>query len=1153
MHPLETYLKELRDIRLSGGGVKETSYYGPLATLLDEAGKGFRPKVRCIVNLRNTGAGIPDGGFFTQDQFPRASAEKTAEDQLPQRGALEVKGLEEDAFAIAEGDQVSRYLARYGQVLVTNLRDFVLVGTDATGERTVLESFRIAPSRDAFLEALQHPRRSASDQGEPLLEYLKRVLLRPAPLADPKDLAWFLASYAKEARTRIEGVELPALKTLRESLEASLGIRFEGRRGDHFFRSTLVQTLFYGVFSAWVLWNRQEGKGRFHWREAAWSLRVPMIRALFHQVADPERLQRLDLVEVLDWAAEALNRVERRAFFTRFREDHAVQYFYEPFLEAFDPQLRKELGVWYTPPEVVSYMVAKVDHVLRTELEVDDGLADPRVVVLDPACGTGAYLVEVLHRIEQTLRRKGEDALIASDIKAAAMQRIFGFDLLPAPFVVAHLQLGLLLQHMGVPFSEDERAGVYLTNALTGWLPPEDSKEPFQIALPELQEERDRAAHVKRDEPILVILGNPPYSGYAGVAIGEERELTEAYRTTKRAPKPQGHGLNDPYVRFFRMAERKITEMEPRRGVVCFISNYSWLDGLSFTGMRERYLEAFDKIWVDNLHGDRRISEYSPDGRTSETVFAMRGSSVGIKIGTAISTLVLRSVSSKKREAKLLYRDFEEARASERRAALLASQSVEDPDLGYQALSPEAEIGLPFKPKKISVQYLAWPTLPELFPESFPGVKTSRDEFLVDVDRERLEDRVHRYLDRGVSDEQMAREHPSVMARTARFDPQKVRAYLVGRHERLGRVIRYIYRPFDLRWLYWEPETKLLDEKRSDYVRQIFEGNRSLVAQQRPRREWSVPQHVESTICIDIMDRSASAFPLILAPDDRSKLFDEADPDDPRRIDGQGAYNLSDKAVEYLDRLGSVRLDVRNLFHHAIAVLHSRIYAGDNEGALRQDWPRIPLPETRGLLVASAELGGGLADLLNPEAQVPGVTKGDPRPELRVIGPVRKTEGGQIDPKAGDLALTAGWGYAGARAVTMPGRGRAEERSYSEDERAALAQGAPARDLAPEDVLGLLGETTFDIYLNEVAFWSCIPARVWEYTLGGYQVIKKWLSYREKDLLGRSLKVEEVREVTHIARRIAAILLLGPELDANYRRVSSAHGEGSPSAPGSAP
>ena len=351
-----------------------------------------------------------------------------------------------------------------------------------------------------------------------------------------------------------------------------------------------MQTLFYGLFSAWVLWARQaKQEDRFDWRTSVWHLRAPVLRALFHQLSGPARLQRLDLVEVLDWTAAALDRVDRPAFFSRFNEGEAVPYFYEPFLEAFDPGLRKQLGVWYTPSEVVRYMVARVDRALRDDLGIADGLAADNVYVLDPCCGTGAYLAEVLRRIAANLEGRGLGALAGARVKQAALERVFGFEIMPAPFVVAHLQVGLTLQDLDAPLAEEgeERAGVFLTNALTGWEPKADKPLPF----PELEEERDRAERVKRDTPILVILGNPPYNGFAGMAVEEERELSEAYRTTRRVRRPEGQGLNDLYVRFFRMAERRIAE-STGQGVVCFISNYSWLDGLSFTGMRERYLDG---------------------------------------------------------------------------------------------------------------------------------------------------------------------------------------------------------------------------------------------------------------------------------------------------------------------------------------------------------------------------------------------------------------------------------------------------------------------------------------------------------------------------------------------------------------------------------
>ncbi|NCC35433.1 MAG: DNA methyltransferase, partial [Chloroflexia bacterium] len=489
-------------------------------------------------------------------------------------------------------------------------------------------------------------------------------------------------------------------------------------------RSTLIQTLFYGVFSAWVLWHHEDPDrtDSFDWRLAQYYLHVPVLQALFSQISTPQRLRPLGLMEVLDWTGAALNRVERGAFFARFDTGHAVQYFYEPFLEAFDPELRKDLGVWYTPPEVVRYMVARVDAALRDELGVADGLADPSVIVLDPCTGTGAYVAEVLRQIAATLRAKGEDALLGQDVKRAALSRVFGFELLPAPFVVAHLQIGLLLQQLGAPLADDERVGVYLTNALTGWEPPDDPKQAVQLrfpGLPELQDERDQAEQIKRGAPILVILGNPPYSGYAGIArIEEERDLSNAYRTTKHAPAPQGQGLNDLYVRFFRMAERQIVETS-RRGVVCYISNYSWLDGLSFTGMRERYLEVFDRIWIDNLHGNRIISEYAPDGRTSETIFAIDKFTSGIRIGTAIVLMTKDGNHEGLSQAEVLYRDHEEARAAARRAALLESLNAAAFADGYTSIVPALAIGLPLKPRLIGKDYLAWPQLPDVFPGYF--------------------------------------------------------------------------------------------------------------------------------------------------------------------------------------------------------------------------------------------------------------------------------------------------------------------------------------------------------------------------------------------------------------------------------------------------
>jgi len=676
MNSLEAYLKELRDIRSTGAAVAETSFYPAISNLLNEIGKSLKPKVRCVINIANRGAGLPDGGLFTAGQFQKASDAEPKQGQPPERGVLEAKPTSESVEKIARSQQVERYCTKYGLVLVTNLRDFLLLGRGPDGKLAPMEAYRLAADEQSFWAAAAHPQKVAKEHGERFAEYLKRVMLSNAPLVAPQDVAWFLASYARDAKARVELCDLPALAAVREALEESLGMKFTGDRGEHFFRSTLVQTIFYGVFSAWVLWHRQR-PGRtdaFNWHEAEWSLHVPFIRTLYHQVASPDRLGPLGLVEVLDLAAAAINRIDRPTFFERFQDEHAVQYFYEPFLEAFDPDLRKDLGVWYTPPEIVKYQVARVDTVLREELGLADGLADPNVVVLDPCCGTAAYLVEVLAKIAETLKAKGGDALLASDLKKAAMTRVFGFEILPAPFVVSHLQLGLLLHRLGVPLSDkkDERVGVYLTNSLTGWEPPREPKTKFLF--PELAAERDAADKIKQHARILVILGNPPYNAFAGVSPEEEQGLVEPYKEGLNKPVADGgwgikkFNLDDLYVRFFRLAERRIAEMSGK-GVVSFISNFSYLSDPSFVVMRQRFLSEFDCLWFDCMNGDsRETGKLTPEGKPDPSVFSTEYNREGIRVGTAVCVVVRNA----ERRKKPIIR-YRELWGADKRADLLAS------------------------------------------------------------------------------------------------------------------------------------------------------------------------------------------------------------------------------------------------------------------------------------------------------------------------------------------------------------------------------------------------------------------------------------------------------------------------------------------------
>lgn len=1124
MDVLEKYLHELNEIRASGEATDETSYYPPLCALLDDIGHGLKPQVRCILTLKNRGAGIPDGGLFSKDQFQKLKGGQPIPGQKPARGAIEVKSTKDDAWVTANSDQVTKYWKEYGQVLVTNYRDFVLLGRDSDAHPVKLASCRLAESEKEFWNVASHPQKAAAIHSARFQDFLKLVLLSPAILAAPKDVAWVLAYYAREAKARVDLHHgAPALDSVRQALEQALGLKFEGEKGEHFFRSSLVQTLFYGVFSAWVLWSKQrtpKSPDRFDWRLAQWSLRVPMIRALFEQVATPGHLGELGHVEVLDWTASALNRVDRAEFFARFQEQDAVQYFYEPFLEAFDPELRKELGVWYTPREIVQYMVARTHAVLREELGLEDGLADPNVYVLDPACGTGAYLVEVLKTIAETLKGKGDDGLIADDVKRAARERVFGFEILPAPFVISHLQLGLLLQNLGAPLKEDsaERVGVYLTNSLTGWEPPKGPKQ--HLIFPEMEAERDAAENVKQSKPILVVIGNPPYNGFAGVGMDEEQILSNAYRTTKRAPAPEGQGLNDLYVRFYRMAERRIVE-QTGEGVVCFISNYSWLDGRSHTGMRERYLEVFNAITIDCLNGDKyKTGKLTPAGESDPSIFSTEQNPEGIQVGTTIALLVRRRTHAK--APIVQYRDFWGKTKREDVLKSLSSPLA----FPYTSLQPEPRVGYPLMPRQTEDSYFEWPMLPQLLPEAFPGVKTSRDSFLVDFDRDALEERIGKYFDTDISNGEMAQISAQVMENTARFNAKRIRHDLQRRGSEAGRIVRYQYRPFDVRWLYWEPETKLLDEKRFDYFQQVKADNLWLSAGQRNRMEaFYQPQFTTLLADHHIVESNVAMFPLTSYPTAQAQLGREQRPHS----------NLTPEAESYLTAISCQPI---HLFHHILSCLHAVSYSSDNGGALRQDWPRIPLPAPKDALLASAKLGNELAALLNTEVDVKGITAGTTRPELKGIGNITPVQGKTINPST-DLEIDAGWGHAGKDGATMPGKGTLVERDYTSAERDAIAKGAEQLGLTLDQALLQLGATTCDVFLNERAYWKNVPKNVWEYYIGGYQVMKKWLSYREAKLLGRSLSPDEARYVQQMARRIAAICLLQPELDANYAAVKS--------------
>jgi len=1142
VHPVENYLKDLSEIGRTGGGVAEKSYYGALEALLNEVGRKLKPRVRCVSQLKNTGAGEPDFGLYTVNQFQRANDPHPMTGQKPERGVIECKPWNDDSFARTESRQVSGYWKKYNLVLVTNYRDFVLIGRDERGKPIQLESFRLAESENAFHAMLAHPQKTAHEHGDRLVDCLRRVMLHAAPLTDPQDLAWFLASYAREARARIEQTrELPALEGLKKGLEEALGMKFEGEKGQHFFLATLVQTLFYGVFSSWVLWCRENWShpdAKFQWHDAAWTLHVPMIASLFEQIATPKRLKPLGVDEVLDKAGIVLNRVDRPAFFSRFEQEHAVQYFYEPFLKEYDPELRKELGVWYTPPEIVQYQVERVDRVLREELHIADGLADEQVVILDPCCGTGAYLVETLKRIHKTLQEKGRSALTAQKLKKAASERVFGFEILPAPFVISHLQIGLMLRLLGAPFNpdHDERAGVYLTNALTGWEPPKEPKKQLPL-FPEMMQERDAADKVKQETPILVILGNPPYNAFAGRSPEEEGGLVDPYKEGLTTPERDGgwgvkkFNLDELYVRFFRIAERRI--VNNGRGVVCYISSFSYLSGQSFVVMRKHLLDGFDKVFIDCMNGDsRETGKLTPEGKPDPSVFSTEQSPVGIRVGTAICLMVRKEERLANPVVRL--RHFW---GVTKRQNIVDSLELDNIERVYQTAEPTRMNRYSFRPSVVSRAYLEWPrTVALAGTNPFNGPIERRGNSLIVLPDERARlDLLIPYLDGCYSDTEVEGIAPAFMKSSGEFNGPKTRERLVGRVSfDPSRIVRYPFKPFDIRIAYVDPMiAPLFSRPAPELLDQAsIDGNAYFITRDTADKSQEGPPFLfSSLVCdYDCVSGHARHFPLLIRADTQNSDTDTAVELMYGTQQGEKsiAPNLSQPTLEYLARLGIddaawSSIQMANLiWMHALAIGYSPAYLNENADGLHEDWPRIPLPKAKKTLQASAALGRRIAALLDTENPVEGVTAGKIDPRLKDIAAVSKVGEGNLNPDAGHLDLTAGWGHAGKGGVCMPGTGKHQTRAQPD---ATLKE--------------VFGAETLDIYLNDIAYWSNVAKCVWEYHIGGYQVIKKWLSYREKAILGRGLRVEEAEYVTEMARRIAALILMQPELDANYEAVKS--------------
>jgi len=1160
----QTYANEVKRLA-DASSTTEPSYYPAIKSLLSEMliheHLPFEVRASTSEDRSAGGRDMPDIALYDgSGDFIVVCGEV----KLPSQ---EIHDL---AFSTERNDQIGRYLAQTGVVLLSNVRAFGLLTVKRGSDRTAT---RIVPS-DRVLEHVIElwPSTSAMKQGKPvsasLLEELfllvETAVTRYAPIAEPESLAKILARQARRAKAQLPPHFTQAVRGLADDFGKALGVTFDGEEGEEFFRSSLIQTVFYGLFAGWTLWLRSKSKEPFRWENLSDHLKIPFLAELYYEFQHPRRIQELGLRPHLDLATETLHRVDTGAFFKRFHtptvkpksfdDTHeepqqeataAVMYFYEPFLEAFDPELRKSLGVWYTPREIVRYQVRTIDRLLRDELGCERGLAEEHVVVLDPCCGTGAYLIEVMNCIAEQVEAEGNGALLGQTLLAAATKRLMGFEILTAPFVIAQLQMFLILSDLGANPTAQHRPAVFLTNALTGWGGPEQMKLHF----PELQAEYDAAQSVKRGAKIIVVIGNPPYNRFAGVPLEEEADLVDHYKGIRRNSEGKQVGpsdlytqwgirkqlLDDLYIRFFRLAERCIGE-RAEYGVVSFISNYSFYTGRSHPIMRERLLRSFDEIWIDSLNGDKyKTGKVIPkglpgEGTSDQSVFSSEYDPRGIQVGTGITTLLKRKKGGTARNAKVHFRNFW-GKSRAKRDALSAALSLESwtpaqkkaaakipsGPRDFEAFSPTRNTRWKLVPVAAQGGFEEWPSVDELFAEKIQGVNCNRgfEGSVVDTDAEALATRMKQYFS-SASNEKISERYPVLMQPRAGYEPLSVRDALRSSSAfDSKKIVPYVVFPLDARWLYYELEAKLLNRPRPELSKHLGVTD-FFVTVPEPRKESETrPILLNNAFDLHLHDRGSVAFPakVKLGSEEMGSLFAAIESSEqanlPRAVwqKFSGHWKLSGQLAD-----GPALELALQLQRFAMAIAYSPEYQAEHKESLAQDWIHLPVPKDRNLFLEIVAQGERLRALLDPLCNATKVLKELLGEDARKLAVLTRHGGPSVGEK--DLEVTNT--FFGAAA------GGWIERPAGHTER-----------MYPE-----WGEQTGDLFINEGTFFQHVPERVWRYGLGGYPVIKKWLGYRDGTRRPNTpLTLNETTHLRGMVHRLAAVLRLEQTLDSLYDKA----------------
>jgi len=1001
---LKQYLKNLTNT-FQRGDAREESYYTNLDELIKKMAAILKVKNIDITILpKKTEAGNPD--FRIWDGKNHITGYIEAKD--PSIGNLDyIEGTE----------QLKRYCSTFPNVILTNFYEFRLY---REGQKIA----QVMIGRPMIARRLHTP--PPVENSDRFKEFFETFFSFSLPkVKSARSLAIELAKRTRFLRDEVIAAEMEEDGTKGQKQIIGFFEAFKkyliGTLTEKQFADLYAQTITYGLFAA-----RTRANGEFNRRLAFDYIpnTIGILRDVFRFISledPPKSLQIIveDIAELLH--VTDVKKILHEYYSTGKGKDPII-HFYETFLSTYDPEIRERRGVYYTPESVVGYIVRSVHSILKTHFGLSDGLASQEVKLLDPAGGTLTFPATAIHLAAKEYVKKYGEGGLHSWIKKHILQDFYAFELMMAPYAIGHLKIGFILDELGYNLADDERFKLYLTNTL-------EMEEIEQIAIPgvsSLSEESHLAGKVKKEQPILVILGNPPYSGISSNVnewteklLKEDIDGCQSYYKVDGEPLGEKNPkwLQDDYVKFLRFAQWKI--QKSGFGIVGMITNHGYLDNPTFRGMRQSLMKTFNEIYILDLHGNSLKKETTPEGGKDENVFDIRQ-------GTAI---VLFVKNKERKESLINHADLFGLR-QEKYDWLDNNEFLKD---NYVQIKPQSPYYFFVKHDTEKIKkYLDWKKINEIFPISSVGIVTSRDKFVIDFKKNKLRNRILQFKNLSQPDDIIAQAYN--LKNKSNWKIQYSRKKVKDLDDYENYINKILYRPFDKRYIFYHQS--LIERMRFDIMRHMLEENIGLTIGRAGQvvgleHLWNLVFISDNIIDLNLYYRGGELlFPLYLYPDEKNKnLFNHTQT--------EKIPNIPPLIFEKLSECYNKKPTPEEILYYIYGIFYSNIYRKTYAKFLKIDFPRVPFTLDYDLFIEMGKLGKELTALHLLKSS-------------KLDSPIAKYQG------SGD-------------------NDRIEKVTYKKDEQR--------------------------VYINKEKYFEGVTPEVWNYHIGGYQVLHKYLKDRKDRMM----------------------------------------------------